>query len=298
MKKMYAILSLLLCLSLLSCAEARQSEYKAYIRGGTDGMDDNPAYTSDVMRLDDVPLYTVDNDVAVQEKTYVFEGTEYNLEYLITRYGAPAINHTFLCYWDRERDVDLGFHSDTGELVYYNHLRRGAGSNETSEGARVLTAEEREARVYELAERYYPSSMQKLTPDPEEHIVGSDDPKIYLWRFNRFVSGIKTTEGISIRIDEYGNFESMMIYMPDSFDDVEVEVNTEAWDQAIDDMLTTVYDSETSKFTSLTYELRGDYYMRFNMAGDLVLNRYVIIQCTNKETGEPYSHRFTVEIDL
>lgn len=298
MKKMYAVFSLLLCLSLLSCAEARQSEYKAYILGSTDGMADDPAYTSDFRRLDDVPLYTVEED-AVQEKTYVFEGTEYNLEYSRTMYGAPAINHSFLCYWDRERDVDLGFHSDTGELVYYNHLHPSrTGSDGEPEGARVLTAEEREARVYELAERYYPSSMQKLTPDPEEHVVGSDNPKIYRWFFNRFVSGIKTTEGILISIDEYGNFESMMIYMPDSFDDVEVEVNTEAWDQAIDDMLTTVYDSETSKFTSLTYELRGDYYMRFNMAGDLVLNRYVIIQCTNKETGELYSHRFTVEIDL
>lgn len=298
MKKMYAVLSLLLCLSLLSCAEARQSEYKAYILGSTDGMADNPAYTSDVMRLENVPSYIIEED-AVQEKTYIFEGTEYNLEYSRTKYGAPAINHSFLCYWDRERDVDLGFHSDTGELVYYNHLPPGrTGSDGAPEDARVLTAEEREARAYELAERYYPSSMQKLTPDPEEHVVGSDDPKIYLWSFNRFVSGIKTTEGILIRIDEYGNFESMMIYMPDSFDDVEVEVNTEAWDQAIDDMLTTVYDSETSQYTSLTYEFRGDYYMRFNMAGDPVVNRYVVIQCTNKETGEPYSHRFTVEIDL
>ena len=75
MKKMYAVLSLLLCLSLLSCAEARQSEYKAYIISDTDGMADNPAYTSDVMRLENVPSYIIEED-AVQEKTYVFEGTE------------------------------------------------------------------------------------------------------------------------------------------------------------------------------------------------------------------------------
>lgn len=296
MKKKNLLCLAVICMGLLvSCTNAHRPEYKAYIVSNFDSEEDSSIDASEnAVRREPLPQSYVDESVP-QEKTYVYEGVEYHLQYLMTKYGAPAVNHAYLLYVDEMKGgPDFGFHSETGELVFYSSLH---SDDEQPEGAIVLTAEERAARAYELASKYYPS-IEKLTPQPEENREKDEGEMLYSWRFNRYISGICTTEGIWLEMDAYGTLKGLFIYIPGAFDDVNIDAETEIWDQAVADMLTEQYDSEAGKYSDLEYEFGSNYYMRFNFADELVLNRSVSIECIEKNTGKEYHQSLTIEIPL
>lgn len=108
-----------------------------------------------------------------------------------------------------------------------------------------LTEEQRSTHMREIASKYV--SLEDLTRISDERTTSNEESGLILYSrgYKKEVSGVVTTEGINITIDQYGRLRNMFIYTPGLFDNIEVpEIDFDACETAIDQTLNILYDSE------------------------------------------------------
>lgn len=242
--------------------------------------------------LDDL----VDENIA-QTKTVVFDGREIQTEYLDSYYMSSVVNHPIDEYIEVSKEAVYRFNHETGALIGFAAVEDYY--EEPDSTMQPLTEEQRSTHMREIASKYV--SLEDLTRISDERTTSNEESGLILYSrgYKKEVSGVVTTEGINITIDQYGRLRNMFIYTPGLFDNIEVpEIDFDACETAIDQTLNILYDSEKSQFEDLTYERTGDWQIGVNLNGDPVLNCSIRAEYKNKDTGADCHNNLTLQIDL
>lgn len=294
---MYLLLISMLCMTFFSCTNAQTHEYNAFVLADSLYEDEaaNLNLTAEIARYNHTPDDYKDESIA-QTKNVVFDGRQMSTKYMGTYYMGAVVNHPVDGYIEDSMKATYHFNHNTGELIGFSATPYYYG--QPDETMSVLTEEQRNARIRELAAEYV--SVEDLTHE-QEYSYYDESAELFSYTkwYHKVVAGAVASEGILIEVDQYGRLQQMFIYTPGMFDNVDVpEIDFAACEAAVEETMNILYDSESSAFEDLSYERTGDWRIRINLDGDLVLSCSVSAEYKNKETGADCHNVITLEIDL
>lgn len=284
----------MLCILLVSCTNAQRpeaSEYKVKISDasmvGEALMDqtlqacmpgDKYAYQDETVSVE--RSETIDGIVrtATYDKTELYSGWDRTVD----RYVNP------------ENEVQLYFYHDTGAFLGYMGQ---SIIDQLWEGLTVLTDEERHVRAREIAETHVSVEGFTETRSQSEYETDHGVFIMYAYSYFREVEGFRSTEAVSVLLDQFGNIMGYFVYNVGAFENFEMpEVNLTDCDEAAFDYLDSIFIDIADSFTNIDYERTDDYILGCTHDGNITLSCPIMVDCTRGGNDYAYPLYVTVEI--